>query len=191
MLKKLFPIALLLLMSSCVSSKIYEDLQSKYDALKAENEALMAQLDAKGGGSESLSVQRLQKEIEKLKGEKAALAMDLSATQNKYNRLKESYDALEANSSSALTENLERNRKLLEQLEAKDQALNEEAARLVFDATAPNYTGDESTLNEAKKLLRLNFTSLIARSLSAEKRSQTPRNSPQKLFFHGCEKQKR
>jgi len=130
MLRKLIPIALLLLMSSCVSSKIYEDLKDKYDALKAENESLMAQLDGKGGNADAYSVENLRKEIEKLQGEKTALAMELAAEKNKYNRLKESYDALEANSSSALTENLERNRKLLEQLEAKEKALNEEAARL-------------------------------------------------------------
>lgn len=129
MLKKISPILLVLLMSSCVSSKIYEDLKDQYDALKAENASLMAQLDAQGGG-EPLSIQKLQKEIEKLQGEKTALAMELSAAKNKYDRLKESYDALEANSSSALTENLARNRKLLEQLEAKEKALNEEAARL-------------------------------------------------------------
>ena len=130
MLKKLLPIALVLLLSSCVSSKIYEDLQSKYDALKAENEALMARLDEYGGQGESLTVQRLQKEIDKLKNDNMELAMDLSAANNKYNRLKESYDALEANSSSALTENLERNRKLLEQLEAKEKSLNEKESRL-------------------------------------------------------------
>lgn len=130
MLKKLLPIVLVLLLSSCVSSKIYEDLQSKYDALKAENEALMARLDEYGGQGESLTAQKLQKEIDKLKSDNMELAMDLSAANNKYNRLKESYDALEANSSSALTENLERNRKLLEQLEAKEKALNEKESRL-------------------------------------------------------------
>lgn len=130
MLNKLIPIALLLLMSSCVSSKIYEDLQSKYDALKAENETLMAQLDEFGGQGSSPSVQKLQKEIDKLKSDNMDLAMDLSAAKNKYDRLKQSYDALEANSSSALTENLERNRKLLEQLEAKEKALNEKESRL-------------------------------------------------------------
>jgi len=130
MSKLIYPIAILFLLSSCVSSKIYEDLQAKYDTLKTENESLMAQLDERGGGNESLTVQRLQKEIEKLQGEKAALAMELAAAQNKYNRLKESYEALEANSSSALTENLERNRKLLEELEAKERALNEEVTRL-------------------------------------------------------------
>ncbi len=120
----------MLLMSSCVSSKIYEDLKANYDDLKAENQSLMTQLDGQGGMGEAYSVEQLRKEIERLNAEKTALAMELSATKNNHERLQESYDALEANSSSALTENLERNRKLLEQLEAKENALALEANRL-------------------------------------------------------------
>lgn len=128
--KFLFAILTSVLLASCVSPKIYNDLQSKYDDLKAENELLMSQLDGKEGNGEQYTVANLRKEIEKLNAEKTALAMELSATKNNYDRLKNSYDALEENSSSALTENLERNRKLLEQLEAKEKALAEEAARL-------------------------------------------------------------
>lgn len=129
-MNKLLPIALLLLLSSCVSSKIYEDLKTKYDDLKAENQSLMAALDGQGGQGEIHTADNLRKEIEKLNAEKTALAMELSAVKNNHERLQASYDALEANSSSALTENLERNRALLEQLEAKEKALALEAARL-------------------------------------------------------------
>ena len=125
-----FGITLVLLTSSCVSSQIYEDLKAKHDALKAENERLNAQLDGSGTGGEVYTVANLRKEVEKLNSEKTRLAMDLEAAKNNYNRMKASYDALEANSSSALTENLERNRKLLEQLEAKEKALAAEESRL-------------------------------------------------------------
>lgn len=130
MLHKIILIALLLLLNSCVSSKIYDDLKGKYDALKSENESLMSRLDEQGGKGEAYTVANLRKEIEQLNAEKTALAMELSATKNNYQRLKESYDALEQNSSSALTENLSRNRQLLEQLEAKEKALAAEAIRL-------------------------------------------------------------
>lgn len=123
-------LALLVLTGSCVSSKIYEDLKDKYDAMRLENEALMSQLDGKGGNSDSYSVANLRKEIEKLQAEKSRLAMDLKASESNFKRLKDSYDALEANSSSALTENLELNRKLLTQLEEKERALAQEEARL-------------------------------------------------------------
>lgn len=125
-----FGISLIVLTSSCVSSKVYDDLKSQYEVLKAENSSLRSQLDKKGAGSEKYTVANLKKELEKLTAEKTQLAMDLAAVQNNYDRLKKSYDALEENSSGALTENLERNRKLLEQLEEKERALAEEEARL-------------------------------------------------------------
>lgn len=127
--KFLFGITLIVFTTSCVSSKIYEDLKARHDALKAENESLMTQLDGTSGG-EVYSVANLRKEIEKLNSEKTRLAMELSAANNNYDRLKTSYDALEENSSGALIENLARNRKLLEELEAKEKALATEEARL-------------------------------------------------------------
>jgi chemotaxis protein MotB len=128
--KVFFGIALALITTSCVSSKIYEDLKGKYDVLKAENESLMSQLDEGVGNSDRYSVAKLQKEIDRLNAEKSRLAMDIEASENSYKRLKDSYDALEANSSSALTKNLELNRKLLTQLEEKERALAIEEARL-------------------------------------------------------------
>ncbi len=127
------PIVLLssFLLASCVSTQLYEDLQSKYDDLKAENELLSSQLDAQNNGTLSdLNLASAKKQIEKLKETNAQLAMELAATRTNYERLKESYDALEANSSEILTENLSRNRELLTSLEAKEKALAEEAARL-------------------------------------------------------------
>lgn len=119
-----------LLATSCVSSKIYEDLKAKNELLRAENEALSAQLDGASTNGEQYSVANLRKEIEKLNAEKTQLAMDLAATKNNLDRLQKSYDALEENSSGALTENLERNRKLLAQLEEKERTLAAEAMRL-------------------------------------------------------------
>ncbi len=128
--KIFFGIVLITFSTSCVSSKIYEDLQSRYDALKTENEALMAQLDAKGNNAEIYSVAKLRKEIDELQAENSRLKMELSAVENNLERLQNSYDALEANSSTALVENLERNRRLLEELEKKERALAAEEARL-------------------------------------------------------------
>ena len=130
MLKKIFfGIILVLFFTSCVSTKIYEDLKDRYDVLKAENESLMSQLDAQKGNTD-YSEARFRAEIEKLNTENSRLKMDLAAVQNNLDRLQASYDALEANSSSSLSENLERNRKLLEELEAKEKRLAQEEARL-------------------------------------------------------------
>lgn len=131
MIKKIvLGIAIISLMTSCVSSKIYEDLQSKYDLLKEENKSLLSQLNEEGNNENSYSVKSLQNEVEKLKAEKSRFAMDLAAFKSSYDRLKDSYDALEANSSTKLTENLELNRNLLTQLEDKEKALALESARL-------------------------------------------------------------
>jgi len=131
MLKKLFfGIFITAMTTSCVSSKIYDDLKNRYADLKSENESLMSQLDDGSSNGEVHSVAQLREEIENLKAENTRLAMDLAASEKNYNRLQESYDALEANSSSALTENLERNRKLLTQLEEKERALAAESQRL-------------------------------------------------------------
>lgn len=131
MIKKIvLGIAIISLMTSCVSSKIYEDLQSKYDLLKEENKSLLSQLNEEGNNENSFSLKSLQNEVEKLKAEKSRFAMDLAAFKSSHDRLKDSYDALEANSSTKLTENLELNRNLLTQLEDKEKALALESARL-------------------------------------------------------------
>lgn len=116
--------------SSCVSSKIYDDLKSNYDTLKAENASLMSQLDGKTENNCTYQLENITKELEELKAEKSRLAMELAAVTNNLDRLQKSYDALEENSSSSLTENLERNRNLLKQLEEKERALATEGARL-------------------------------------------------------------
>jgi chemotaxis protein MotB len=126
----LFGILLASVLQSCVSAKIYEDLKVNYDHLKAENESLMAQLDGQSGNGQQYSVPQLRAEIQRLNTENSRLAMDLAAAENNFKRLQDSYDALEANSSTALTENLELNRKLLTQLEEKEKSLAIERAQL-------------------------------------------------------------
>ena len=147
MLNKIFfGAALLVLTASCVSSQIYEDLKNKNDSLQSENESLMSQLDGIEGNGNSYSIANLRKEIDRLNSEKSRLAMDLKASESSYQRMKESYDALESNSDSVLSENLERNRKLLAQLEEKERALAIEEARLKTmqkDLTARSKRVDE------------------------------------------------
>jgi chemotaxis protein MotB len=126
-----FGISLAFISTSCVSSQIYEDLKNKNDSLQSENESLMSQLDGMEGNGEAHNISNLRKEIDRLNSEKSRLAMDLDAAESSYQRMKESYEALETNSNSVLAENLERNRKLLTQLEEKERALAIEEARLI------------------------------------------------------------
>jgi len=107
-----------LMLTSCVSSKVYKDLESRHADLKRENRELNSELD------------RLKSEHESLTAERDKLKNDLASLQSNYDNLKSSYDALEKNSSAAIAENSRQNRELLAQLEEKERALAAEQARL-------------------------------------------------------------
>lgn|SRR5690554_1427927 len=120
------------LTTSCVSPKVYKDLESKYATLKDENRELKTDnedlLSAKNAAQNEL--EQLQKAYEEAIAERDKLQSDYKATKTNLENLKASYDALEKNSSSAIAENVQKNRELLVQLEAKEQALETENARL-------------------------------------------------------------
>lgn len=133
MLKKLSLIALtLVLTTSCVSKKLYTDLENKYANLKKENRKLS---DSNTELNDALTqaknkLNTLQKSYDDAIAQRDQLKNDYDATKANLETLKASYDALEKNSSSAIAENSKKNRELLAQLEAKEQALAAENARL-------------------------------------------------------------
>ena len=133
MIKKIvLGIATLTLMSSCVSKKIYNDLENKYTDLKKENRTL---LDANEDLTQSknqleLDLNTTKSERDKLKSERDKLAADFAATDKNLKALQASYNALEKNSDAALKSNMDKNRELLAQLETKEKALASEQERL-------------------------------------------------------------
>ncbi|MGB1268982.1 MAG: OmpA family protein [Flavobacteriaceae bacterium] len=121
------------LVTSCVSKKVFTDLESDYAKLKKENRAL----EDKNKDCDELTT-KLQDElataesaIEQLKADKAKLANEIAETQSKVDGLGQSYKELEKNSSSELAKNAAKNRELLQQLEDKEKALATENARLI------------------------------------------------------------
>lgn len=118
--------------TACVSPKVYKDLEDKYATLKKENRALQDEnndlLTAKNHASNAL--QSLQEQYNEAVAKRDQLQSDYEATKSSYDNLKASYDALDANSSSAIAANSKKNRELLAQLEAKEQALTAENQRL-------------------------------------------------------------
>ncbi|KAF2519063.1 OmpA family protein [Flavobacterium salilacus subsp. salilacus] len=122
----------LVLTTSCVSSKVYKDLENKYADLKKENRSLADENSALSKDKNQLDLQGkdLQAQLEKTKAERDKLAFDYAAAQSSLNTLKSSYSALEKNSSEALDSNMKKNRELLAQLEAKEKALAAEQERL-------------------------------------------------------------
>ena len=125
-------VASTILATSCVSPKIYKDLESKYDVLKNENKDLKTEneslLNAKNASENELS--QLSDAYNDAVSERDRLQGEYDATKTNLDNLKASYEALEKNSSSAIAENVQKNKELLAQLEAKEQALAAENARL-------------------------------------------------------------
>ena len=111
--------------SSCVSKKIYTELENKYTDLRKENRSLSDENSSLLKAKSELEQDRdkLQSQVDKLKSDYATL-------DGKYKNLDESYKALEKNSSDALQANMNKNRDLLAQLEAKSKALAIEQERL-------------------------------------------------------------
>lgn len=120
------------LTTSCVSSKVYKDLENKYADLKKENRTLADENSALTKDKNQLDLQGkdLQAKLDKLKAERDKLATDYAAAKSNLDNLKSSYSALEKNSSDALDTNMKKNRELLAQLEAKEKALAAEQDRL-------------------------------------------------------------
>lgn len=118
-----------LFLSSCVSSKVFKDLEGKYADLQQENRELSEELRSTTQKAEQ-DLAALQAEYDKTLAERDQLEKDLQSARSNYAQLQESYDALAANSSSAIAENSRRNRELLAQLDEKESALRAEQERL-------------------------------------------------------------
>ena len=120
------------LTTSCVSKKIYQDLENKYADLKKEHNALSDENGLLKTDKNQLELDKnnLQTELDKTKAERDKLAADYAATKKSLDNLKASYAALEKDSNDALEANINKNRQLLAELEAKQKALTAEQDRL-------------------------------------------------------------
>lgn len=125
-------VLLLSLTTSCVSKKIYQDLENKYADLKKEHNALSDENGVLKADKNQLELDKnkLQTELDKTKAERDKLASDYAATKKSLDNLKDSYAALEKDSNEALESNINKNRQLLAELEAKQKALTAEQDRL-------------------------------------------------------------
>tara|TARA_R110000868_G_scaffold28686_1_gene107270 strand:- start:9310 stop:10269 length:960 start_codon:yes stop_codon:yes gene_type:complete len=133
MIKKIsLAVLTLVLVASCVSPKVYKELEGKYNNLKQENRKLSEDnetlLSAKTVAENELK--QLQTAYDEAVAERDRLQSDYNAAKANLDNLKASYDALEKNSSASIAANSQKNRELLAQLEAKEQALAAENQRL-------------------------------------------------------------
>ena len=133
MIKKIsLGLLVLAMTTSCVSKKIYADLETKFAELKKERNALSDENESLKTAKNQLDLDNgtLKTELDKLKAERDKLAADYAASSNNLKILQSSYNALEKNSDESLKANMDKNRDLLAQLEAKEKALAAEKSRL-------------------------------------------------------------
>jgi chemotaxis protein MotB len=133
MIKKTALVLIVLLLTvSCVSKKVFTDLETKFADLKKENRHLADQNDSisKTKNQLDLDLASLKANYEKTKSERDKLASDYEASDKNLKTLQASYAALEKNSDESLKANMAKNRELLVQLEAKEKALATEKERL-------------------------------------------------------------
>ncbi|MEO8233912.1 MAG: OmpA family protein [Flavobacterium sp.] len=133
MIKKIsLGLLVLAMTTSCVSKKIFTDLETKFAELKKERNSLSDENESLKTAKNQLDLDNgtLKTELDKLKAERDKLAADYAASSNNLKTLQSSYNALEKNSNESLKANMDKNRDLLAQLEAKEKALATEKSRL-------------------------------------------------------------
>ena len=127
-----FLLCLLLMTSSCVTKKVYQDLENKYADLKKENRRIQDETDdcINSKADMEMAYEAIKSELNDTRMERDKNLADYNAASNNYKAMQASYAALEKNSNDALQSNMSKNRELLTQLDAKEKALTAEQNRL-------------------------------------------------------------
>lgn len=179
MIKKVsIGLVVLALSTSCVSKKIYNDLESKYTDSKKENRSLADENADLLKTKNQLELDRdgLKTDLSKSKSELDKLKADYAAAQNKFKVLQDSYAALEKNSGDALQSNMKKNRDLLEQLDEKGKALAIEQERLSKSAQRLQELEDliaakEASMKKLKETLSNALNSFEGKGLTVEQKN--------------------
>jgi chemotaxis protein MotB len=133
MLKKItLSICVAAIAVSCVSKKVFVDLEDKYNKLNEDKKELLVQNDELqlNKNKDTDYIKKLENKHTDLLQKNKALGREADALRNSYIELKKTYDMLASKSSSALEKNAVENRQLLSQLDKKETKLMEEGARL-------------------------------------------------------------
>ncbi|NOR29182.1 MAG: OmpA family protein [Lutibacter sp.] len=119
-------------LNSCVSKKIYEELDDKYTNLRSSNSALIREKDDLLASKKAVDakLENLKSEFSELSTSKEILDTEFASLQHKYKNLDESYKVLSTQSLKKLAEQAAKNQELLAQLEEKEKTLAAESIRL-------------------------------------------------------------
>ncbi len=130
---KILLFALIIALSpSCVSKKIYDDLEQKYNRLTHSNSELIDQNEALVVQKNKLQsdLKNLFNEIQELNDRKVGLENEYTSAKNRLEQLLASYDALQTESATEINKNAQTIRDLLKELEQKENLLTAESQRL-------------------------------------------------------------
>ena len=179
MIKKIsLGLLVLALSTSCVSKKIYNDLENKYADSKKENRSLTDENEDLLKTKNQLDLDRtaLTSDLSASKAALDKLKADYAAAQNKLEVLQDSYAALEKNSGEALQSNMKKNRDLLGQLDEKAKALAVEQERLSKSAQRLQELEDliaakEANMKKLKETLSNALNSFEGKGLTVEQKN--------------------
>jgi chemotaxis protein MotB len=140
-------------LSSCVSKKIYEDLEHKYDRLTHSNSELIDNNETLVTQRNELQseVKNLESAIQNLNDRKTSVENEYIAAKDRLDKLIASYDALESESAAELTEKANTIRDLLASLEKKESELAIENERL--QKLQAEIDERATTINELEELI--------------------------------------
>ena len=179
MIKKVsIGLLLVALSTSCVSKKIYTDLESKYTDLKKENRSLTDENTASVKAKNQLELDRdaLKMDVSNAEAALAKAKAEYAAAQVQFKALQGSYNALEKNSDDALQSNMKKNRELLDQLDEKGKALVLEQEQLSKSAQRLQELEDliaakEASMKKLKETLSKALNSFEGKGLTVQQKN--------------------
>ncbi len=141
-MKRIVPILIVTVsLSSCVSSKLYKELQSKYELQATENAELKKKNEELTAAVEVMEseLSSLQKAVVNLKADTASSGQKYRQLQEKYSELNRNYEFLLENNNALLASNEAENKQLLlrlqnlqKELQTKEDSLTTEQNRLEY-----------------------------------------------------------
>ena len=134
-------VSIVVLATSCVSSKIHQELQAKYKDLETQNDALLGEnekLETRIGEANT-EIASLKNQLEETRKQADEATERYQGLLDKYQQLNKNYEFLLESNNALLSSNQAENRKLMEklsimqtELSAKEDSLREEQQQMDY-----------------------------------------------------------
>ena len=131
---------------SCVSSKMFSEIEGNYAQLKVDHAVL-----EKENSELLIRYDSLRYHYGELMTQFEQIEMELDRSKKSYETLEDSYKALEQNSNAALQESIEQNRGLLDEIQLKESELSDERSDL--DSLQNELASKIARVNELERVI--------------------------------------